>query len=772
VKSLAFRDCAFLNERFGYAVGDRGLICRTTNGGATWVQISHGSINDILQVRICDRSTAWAVCAGGLVLQTIDGGDTWTPISLGGGTIDLTSIDFVNGQGFIVGRSGAAFSFQSARCRSVDLPVAGLPSGVTTRLTGVSFISPSFGCVSGPGGLVLTTGNGGASWTPSPTGTGADLTGVYLIGNAGFITGYGGLICVSRNGGRSWTPFTTNTSVPFFAAAFSSSFSGFAAGGGGTICRYDGTRWTPTPTDTTADFYGIAIAGRGAVAVGAGGIICRYNGTRWVPVPSPASGALYDVAFCDSERGYAVGQGGTILRTRDGGRTWEPLFVPVNLDIRRIKVGDPGTAWAVCDGGLVLETRSGGESWAPIPVGEGEDLLAVDFLAGRGFVVGDLGKIGAFRRDGVAELVSTISGPDQVCSGARAVYHASSNAPAARFGWTVLGAGSIVGPAQGDSVVVTAGAAGSFTLAVEAEGGGCTARGEFTATVGSCGSRDCPRTAGFWKKQCESQQGPASLRLTRDQITRIAQCADERSGYFAWSQGTDLDRFCEVIEKPAPNNHLRKARRQFAALLANLCVAQLGYATPAGDAIGLGPDVPVSCKDFSATTIGQLAAEVDNALVALERRPPPAHQQLKAYESIYHCLKDVNHGKQTRPTCDPRRITEFDDDDNDDPLILLALEGLDAAAVNRISPAPNPFSLTTTIRYAVEAERGEEVLIAVYDAAGRRARTLVSGVRSPGSYSVSWDGRTDDGAALGHGLYFVRRMVGTQIVRSRVLYLP
>jgi len=93
-------------------------------------------------------------------------------------------------------------------------------------------------------------------------------------------------------------------------------------------------------------------------------------------------------------------------------------------------------------------------------------------------------------------------------------------------------------------VVVSADRRAAFTLAVVASGGGCEARTEMEVAVASCTSRDCPRTAGFWKKECEAQQGPASIRLTRDQMVRIAERADERSTYFAWGAGTDLDRFC------------------------------------------------------------------------------------------------------------------------------------------------------------------------------------------------------------------------------------
>ena len=45
--------------------------------------------NDVLRIRVCDRNTAWAVCAGGVVLQTTDGGQSWEPILLGTGELLL-----------------------------------------------------------------------------------------------------------------------------------------------------------------------------------------------------------------------------------------------------------------------------------------------------------------------------------------------------------------------------------------------------------------------------------------------------------------------------------------------------------------------------------------------------------------------------------------------------------------------------------------------------------------------------------------------------------
>jgi len=78
----------------------------------------------------------------------------------------------------------------------------------------------------------------------------------------------------------------------------------------------------------------------------------------------------------------------------------------------------------------------------------------------------------------------------------------------------------------------------------------------------------------------------------------------------------------------------------------------------------------------------------------------------------------------------------------------------DAAGVLR-NAWPNPFGREVTIEYATFAE-GDEHAVAVYDAAGRRVRSLFRGHRARGEHTLAWDGRDDGGRAVTSGVYFVR----------------
>ncbi|MGD9548598.1 MAG: endonuclease [Candidatus Krumholzibacteriia bacterium] len=90
-----------------------------------------------------------------------------------------------------------------------------------------------------------------------------------------------------------------------------------------------------------------------------------------------------------------------------------------------------------------------------------------------------------------------------------------------------------------------------------------------------------------------------------------------------------------------------------------------------------------------------------------------------------------------------------------------------AVGIDRI--VPNPFNPRTTIEYTVA--RTGPVTLAVYDLAGRRVRTLVSGPISAGEHQVPWDGRDQSGRALPSATYFCRLEGQGQAVTGKLTLL-
>jgi hypothetical protein len=83
-----------------------------------------------------------------------------------------------------------------------------------------------------------------------------------------------------------------------------------------------------------------------------------------------------------------------------------------------------------------------------------------------------------------------------------------------------------------------------------------------------------------------------------------------------------------------------------------------------------------------------------------------------------------------------------------------------------IAVAPNPASGACALRFVMPA--GGTVRAQVWDAAGRRVRSLADAWRPGGAQSIAWDGRDDAGAAVRPGAYFARIELAGQVLSARV----
>jgi hypothetical protein len=83
--------------------------------------------------------------------------------------------------------------------------------------------------------------------------------------------------------------------------------------------------------------------------------------------------------------------------------------------------------------------------------------------------------------------------------------------------------------------------------------------------------------------------------------------------------------------------------------------------------------------------------------------------------------------------------------------------------------APNPARTATTITFSVAVSGPAR--LAVYDAAGRHVRTLVSRTLEPGQYGVSWDGRDASNARVAPGIYYTVLRAGALEASARVVWL-
>ncbi|HKP95006.1 MAG TPA: YCF48-related protein [Fibrobacteria bacterium] len=275
--NLRFVD--FGNGTTGCAVGDSGVILRTTNSGANWAAATSNTTRNLHGVNFPGANTGWAVGAGGTVLSTSTG-TSWFSVSSGTAQ-DLNATYFnSNNTGWAVGEAGTIIKTTNGASFST------LASGTVQELNGVYFTNSSTGTAVGNAGTILRTTDGGSNWSAQTSGTTENLKGVFFPSSTlGFAVGNGGVILKTTNGGSAWTPLASGTTADLSVVFFTSTTAGYIAGEGGVLLTTsDATTWTASASGTVQNLNGFAWTTNEntAVAVGNLGSVARStNGTAY-----------------------------------------------------------------------------------------------------------------------------------------------------------------------------------------------------------------------------------------------------------------------------------------------------------------------------------------------------------------------------------------------------------------------------------------------------------------------------------------------------------
>ncbi len=262
----------FPDSYYGYAVGQTGLILRTSTGGAAWsVQSSPAPSASCYGVKFTDDYHGWAVGDNGLILRTVDG-STWNiqtsgvSHSLFGVTFNSSNAGWIAG-GEFVGNTGVVLhSTDSGATWQVQY------NGVPNVLFGIDFPTPSLGWSVGDGGYIIHSTDGGASWSPQTSGTSHTLFWCHFIdGATGWAVGDSGTILHTSDGGGNWASQASGTTVPIYSISTFSPLTAVASGDLGTILYTSdgGNTWQSQYSRTQHSLFGIAAAPSGvAFAVG------------------------------------------------------------------------------------------------------------------------------------------------------------------------------------------------------------------------------------------------------------------------------------------------------------------------------------------------------------------------------------------------------------------------------------------------------------------------------------------------------------------------
>ncbi|MHB8899367.1 MAG: YCF48-related protein [Thermoguttaceae bacterium] len=241
----------FLDRDHGWAVGGythpftrtgSGLVLMTADGGATWKAKDHTLLPILKKVRFFDLQHGWAVgcssaaCPSGLFLSD-SGGRSWNPTP-GARQPGWRDGDFLDPQnGVLVGQDGSAAEVRSGRVVPSGTPRFGLRGPADVQL-----VPPSYGWLVGEGGLAMLTRDLGHSWQTPPAPLPAAVAGqfdfnamsvrqtkVWIAGSPGTRVFY------TPDAGLSWQALRTNQNAPLRAIDFADDVHGWAVGDFGTI---------------------------------------------------------------------------------------------------------------------------------------------------------------------------------------------------------------------------------------------------------------------------------------------------------------------------------------------------------------------------------------------------------------------------------------------------------------------------------------------------------------------------------------------------------
>lgn len=251
----------FLDGDMGIAVGGwtqpythetRGVVLRTRDGGRTWQNTPGLSLPGLKYVRFFSAREGWALGDGSPlfpsgVFHSEDGGRTWTPAQKGEspGWICGNFRDSKSGAvAGLDGTLGVVIANELRPARKLDVGARYLQRMVLRGESG--------GWLIGDGGLVLTTSDGGVIWNaparaiPEDAKGNFDFRAIAVVGNQIWIAGAPGT-CVlhSPDAGQSWQLFRTQQTAPIRDLAFLDENRGWAVGALGTIMhtRDGGKSW-------------------------------------------------------------------------------------------------------------------------------------------------------------------------------------------------------------------------------------------------------------------------------------------------------------------------------------------------------------------------------------------------------------------------------------------------------------------------------------------------------------------------------------------------
>lgn len=330
-------DAFFVNTQIGYAVGEAGLVIKTTDGGSTWQEQKPVTGNPLNSVYFINELIGFAAGGYSTIIKTDDGGKTWNTVPA------IRNVDPYD----------AYFS--------------------------IKFLDSKIGTITNINGQTIRTLDGGNSWTATPINYdnySPFFKSFFIDKNIGYVCDFWGNIKKTTDAGLNWTKvYDINLSDPlpnysqryFTSIYFFDSNNGWAVGIEGIfITTSDGGKtWTKKNIDKSLNFNNIIFTDKNngiATTYGKEYLQTTDGGKTWIAKSVSINMQPLSSSFIDSKTGWMIGYGGLVLKTTDGANTWQKMRGNTD-NYRDVNFINPQIGFRVGGYGLIEKTTDGGSTW-------------------------------------------------------------------------------------------------------------------------------------------------------------------------------------------------------------------------------------------------------------------------------------------------------------------------------------------------------------------------------------------------------------------------
>lgn len=320
------------------AVGERGHIIYSDNGGDTWTQAAVPVSVTLTGLDFASPTDGWAVGHSGVVLHSADAGETWdlqlTGIRAFELAIETQKEQIADMEKRIAEAPEEAVADLEWALGDLQFALenmqADMEIGPVNPLLDVYFRNENEGYVVGAYGMFLRTADGGKTWKDlsrqldNPAGFHLNsITGIK--GGALVIVGEAGQIFVSVDGGDTWERRES---------------------------PYEGSLFGVMGTGDVNEILAFGLRGNAFMSTDLG--------KTWTLVPSESEATLNNGVVSDDGRLTLVGNAGAVLVSTDDGESFRPYFRDDREGVMDV-VPLPGTDLLLFGEGGVKYTNARGQ---------------------------------------------------------------------------------------------------------------------------------------------------------------------------------------------------------------------------------------------------------------------------------------------------------------------------------------------------------------------------------------------------------------------------